>query len=475
MSKLINQGSFGCIYRPNIQCNDNDNKENENTNNSPNSFLENSPETYISKIQLYSKQEEEISKFIRTQIPRHHEYFAPIVSSCNIDIGKIDKDELEKCKILHSHTQEQTKPATTGDTDNAVIESNYKSSSVSTLGDSKRSVLNHQGAIPVLIYNDAFRASRYKSSSVSNKIRYIGKKTLGKELVRIGKYQPQQLLKKMIQTHIHLLQGIQQLLTAPTPIVHYDVKENNIMYEESTGNPIIIDFGISLQPTTLSPENYKSGFYVYSNKYPCWCMEILLINYIVHTKPTPVTYQEQLTHQDIINLQKIVEEIIQENPTYKNEVITQEERTNLQTETNNYISTFESKTWQQLMDVLLQTYPSWDNYSISVIYLTFMVDIFIHGTQPIKNPCIESYIEIVKSIVLTPPNKPRKTPTETIELLYNTFSKQSKKEHNKLIYEIIQLYKHHSQEKIRRMYYQSLKQLEADEKRGAKSPSQPQT
>jgi serine/threonine protein kinase len=86
MSKLIDQGGFGCVFYPGIEC---DGSVNKNTK-------------YISK--LHKKNHHVVNEYNVgkrvTKIPLYHYYFAPVVNMCNIDIAKIDKRERDMCRVV---------------------------------------------------------------------------------------------------------------------------------------------------------------------------------------------------------------------------------------------------------------------------------------------------------------------------------------------------------------------------------------
>ena len=84
--KFINQGAYGCVYKPEITC--------DGKIGNPN---------YISKIQIDNisvKNEILIGKEIK-KIPHFESYFAPILENCPVNINAIDKPEQDKCDILN--------------------------------------------------------------------------------------------------------------------------------------------------------------------------------------------------------------------------------------------------------------------------------------------------------------------------------------------------------------------------------------
>ena len=86
MSKLIDQGGFGCIFYPGIECD---------------GSISKNPK-YISKLHeknYHVVNEYNIGKMV-TRIPLYEYYFAPILNMCNIDIAKIDKRERDMCRVI---------------------------------------------------------------------------------------------------------------------------------------------------------------------------------------------------------------------------------------------------------------------------------------------------------------------------------------------------------------------------------------
>ena len=86
MSKLIDQGGFGCIFYPGIECD---------------GSISKNPK-YISKLHeknYHVVNEYNIGKMV-TRIPLYEYYFAPILNMCKIDIAKIDKRERDMCRVI---------------------------------------------------------------------------------------------------------------------------------------------------------------------------------------------------------------------------------------------------------------------------------------------------------------------------------------------------------------------------------------
>ena len=65
-------------------------------------------------------------------------------------------------------------------------------------------------------------------------------------------------LNKVLQTHIYLLNALDKLNRKG--IIHFDIKYDNIVYDQTLQAPIIIDFGLSIYKPNLSPANYAKEF-----------------------------------------------------------------------------------------------------------------------------------------------------------------------------------------------------------------------
>ena len=87
--QIIGQGTYGCVYRPNIQC------RTQNVGS----------KQYLSKLQRKDKtstNEIKLGKIIREKlhIRGDDDRFAPILESCPVNIGKLEEDKLSSCKMV---------------------------------------------------------------------------------------------------------------------------------------------------------------------------------------------------------------------------------------------------------------------------------------------------------------------------------------------------------------------------------------
>ena len=86
MSKLLSQGGYGCVYRPEIKCS---------------GAIGNKKR--VSKLQKQnyaSKNEHKIGTLIRT-IKRYDRYFLPVIKSCPVKLSNIDANILKPCEVIN--------------------------------------------------------------------------------------------------------------------------------------------------------------------------------------------------------------------------------------------------------------------------------------------------------------------------------------------------------------------------------------
>jgi len=363
--KLINQGTFGCVFRPGIKCG-------TKTADS---------EKYITKVQVNADEvhrETEIGKIVTT-IPRYKYRFAPIIEACPIDVSTIGSTEISKCEVITKSINKQSHP-----------------------------------------------------SFISNKIKYVGKYTLGDYLDRLitsssstSSKSVDNYFKELIDIHIYLLQSLQLLVNAN--IIHYDLKENNIMFDETHAVPIIIDFGLSFQINKLTEANYADAFYTLYAQYTCWCVEITLLCYIIKRvyKDNIEPLTAKIKKAAIDDVKKHVLIYITENEALKNG-ITENEKKLFKLKINSFIYSFHEKTWKQFMDALITTYKSWDNYSLAVILIREMS--YVGVLQEPNINFLQEYIKCLKAVILAPPTQRQEIPV-TIGTIKDIFAKVNKTEY----------------------------------------------
>jgi serine/threonine protein kinase len=311
---------------------------------------------YITKIQKLedANSEIEIGNIIKT-IPYYTHFFSPIESSCTINTKSISYELIKKCKIMQNELSEFEK-------DN--------------------------------IYS-------------SSKIRYVGKHTLDEYIKTL----PNDTTKhtKIYNTHLHLLEALEKLLHHN--IIHFDLKGDNIMFDDIQSIPIIIDFGISnvITPLLENTSPSKPHFFVDYYSYDYWCIDVFMMANIEH--------ENQFYKQSIVTKQSLDLLLYNFKTPFFNRFLTEQEIRAFDRDYYIYFSKYanNNQTWQELFTDLLQFYKTWDNYSISMSYLRICKN---HMKD--TNPKLQEYIALLKTTIVSMPNK-RMTPeafrTQLLDIL----------------------------------------------------------
>ena len=299
---------------------------------------------YVRKIQAdndNNQKEIEFGKRIK-KMKHFKDHFAPIIDSCPVSIGNIADDEIKKCDVVNN--------------------TNIK--------------------------------------YVSNKISFVGNKTLGDYLIELYEISPKTFFKMIFQTHIDLLVSVRMLSDAN--IIHMDLKENNIMMN-SKNKSIIIDFGLSIDISQIKTnDDLKKTFWIFEDYSP-WCFDINTINSITQSKNIIIdsTYATEndinLSCKQFIDNSELLHLKFGDNPVF-NEKDLDDFKTNLV----NFMKPFINQSWKSVIDALLKFSHTWDVYALSYIYLSIIKNSMVYK---IDNPFIHSYVGFLKQNILSTPDK----------------------------------------------------------------------
>jgi len=178
----------------------------------------------------------------------------------------------------------------------------------------------------------------------------------------------QSILKSMISSYLYLLRSLQML--SEQKIIHYDLKADNILFDKNSELPIIIDFGISFNINNVDFNKLDQYFYVYATDYYIWSFDIHIINFLVNE----TTSDKYVITKEAFK--EIVDSIVDNNKAlslfssgfidkykkkcmiYGNKLINKDKATLLK------------------MMIRKESYQTWDNFSLSCIYLTFIQQAF---------------------------------------------------------------------------------------------------
>jgi serine/threonine protein kinase len=322
---------------------------------------------YITKIQRKkgtSDHEAEIGEIIR-KIPHYDDYFAPILEKpCLINMASIHDNEIKKCDFL------KTMPNT-------------------------------------------------KAPFESNRIKYIGKYTLANSLLIDYNTYPKTIVKKLVESHIYLLNAYKKLNDAG--VIHFDVKENNIICEDNSKKPIIIDFGLSIKKNDIKSSTLQKIFFVYGPDYGPWPIEVHIICYIINELGE--NWRKQPLTKEIFKT--VIIDVCKKNLALV-DLFTEQERKKYYTHLQLFFDKYVNKSGEEVVNEILKLKQTWDNYAVAVIFLYIIKDMHLNDYIE-HSEKLNTYVNYLKYIIVCMPDK-RPQIQNTKEHIVNIFKQVDRKE-----------------------------------------------
>jgi hypothetical protein len=319
----------------------------------------NQSEKFITKIEVRKKdviKEFEIGEYITKEIPLFKFMFSPILSYCPIHLSKITNDSIKECDLIN---------------------------------------------------ND-------KKILFSTRIKYVGEKSLETYLYSfLEKNNTKTFIKQLFETHLYLTNSIEKLIH--NKIVHYDIKENNIIYDDDQHLPIIIDFGLSFRIDLLQTDtSYEKAFYVFITECSWWCLETSIISFIVKkefNRSNKITFKKieksKSWMEYTININDILS-IIDNYYLNNNNIQIISKHWNSEVETskekwkkyikgifkNDKNEMIPNKNAKEIVTILMQSWDTWDMFSISFMYFSLLQSVCEDCFKPYQDYLVKYILEI---------------------------------------------------------------------------------
>ena len=302
---------------------------------------------YVSKIQrnnFSAKNEIYIGNVVKEH-PYFLNHFVPVVDSQSIDIKKIDDEDIEECNIF----------------------------------------------------------KKYKTSDFLNMKIYYVKGNNFLSYILTNKSSDFNFVSLLINSYNHLLNSLHMLTSMN--IVHYDLKGNNIMFNEINKLPLILDFGLSIKMDELKADNMDKFFYIYAPDYSPWCLEIHYISYLIKVNKDP----------SISDLENMVSQYVDNDTNPINILFSQDFIDKYKRLCMNQLKKYKSMGSVDAISYILTTWKTWDNYSLSIIYMSFFY--YIYSSKVPKQDFIKIILETL--LLNLHPDPERRLSVEETSLQFN--------------------------------------------------------
>lgn len=391
--QLIGQGTYGCIYYPGIKCGKKQPKD---------------PRQIVTKIQESRKttiDEMEMGEIIQT-IPKFQQFFAPIIENCKVNLSTINSKSIDKCELDLKNKK-----------------TNFMSNKIAYVGKySMGEYLNKK------IVDMSKKKITLKK----------GKSSVTKQVEQVKKF-----LIKIITNHIYLLESI--LLLQEKNIIHFDLKENNVMYDEKNDIPIIIDFGLAINMVNLKTATSFKNTFSFSDYETCtqWPIESILLiyickNIILTTDRSFISLNQTITSTK--GLRETIQKFcLKEYSDHRHVGLSEEVEKRFEIKVIHYINSFIGKTWKDLWDSLLESKNTWDSYSLAELFHYELFKLQLDNNRLIKY-FIGTYSNLLVELIISEPTKRMSIP-DTIDKMKQIIRNIKKKETdvlNKLLKPMIQ-------------------------------------
>jgi serine/threonine protein kinase len=420
-------------------------------------FIElNTPSTEMNEMELVEHRIVKETLYGETikSIPNYYMYFAPILSSCPINIDVLNTQDKMKCELFREATTSSLR-------EKEKTEKLYINSKVHYV----------EGTAPSKYFAQILRSDL--SAHKDDETRQL----------------PAFFVTRFIRSYRHLLKAVRLLQggsTSNSIIIHHDLKDGNIIYDTKRGIPVIIDFGISFDKSVFEesshPKKLGDVFYRYYNKYTPWSIDVVIMAYIAKVVllkkgETDDSIKEIYEKEAVVadELKKVCDDFLENNEILKwvdtltegsntttdatgstdatdtkvlvegvasqtnkktdtvgedgigsavieritgtksvgddriplnemegngveGEVSDNSTRNKMKTQWYAYIESFNGKVWKDLVVDLSQRYASWDVYSLSVCYLQYIYQFeLINGKYQAPKVFID-FVEELKTV-----------------------------------------------------------------------------
>lgn len=375
--QIIGQGTYGCVFRPNIECS----KKNLGD------------PSFLSKIQKSDKtmrNEIEIGKRLPKSIR-----FAGIVETCPITVGKIGKEGVEKCKMLQKNKKMH------------LVSNKIKYAGKETISEYLENII------------------KTDKNTEKNSEKYI------KEVINTHLYLLESLVVLNTSNVLHLDMKYNNIMMREKRPVIIDY---GLSFAKDLLNIDKYKLKKSKNPFGIAVNYYIPWcFEVILLSHVSRNLSITDKDGNIKLLIDEEKERKNLDEKEKTTLTVILNRYIEENTVLKMSIFTSDERTKYKEKMKKWIEELKTKSWREIWNTLISTSNTWDNYGLSVMYL---MELDISGLLQLSKSetegFLKNYVKELKVTILSTPNE-RKLPENTKTVLSKIFSRIKKTDHKERV------------------------------------------
>jgi serine/threonine protein kinase len=167
----------------------------------------------------------------------------------------------------------------------------------------------------------------------------------------------------ILESYMNILKGIKYL--TEKKIVQFDLKNENILYDNKRDSFLISDFGISIDMDNYDDALLYKFFYTYAPEYYVWSFDIHILCLLLHNNEPSIT---------VNHISDTATRFINANPAFS---FFSDEFKSIYFEKcmlfgKQYIDRQGENVRDKKIKKLISGYKSWDNYGLSALYLRIL-------------------------------------------------------------------------------------------------------
>ena len=371
--QIIGQGTYGCVFRPNIECSKKDRTDPD----------------FLSKIQ--QKDRTMINEInIGKKLPKSPR-FAGILKTCPVTVGKIGKDGVSKCKMIQNKQ------------------------SVNLVSNK----IQYAGKDTISKYLQNILSSNKSSEKQSED--YI------KAIINTHVFLLQSLVVLNTSNVLHLDIKYNNIMIRDNKPVVIDF---GLSFEKDKLNIDKYKTKSSLQPFGIAVDYYIPWcFEVILLSHVSRYMSVVDKDGNIKILIDKEKEGTVLNSKEEEILIRILNKYIENNNVISMSIFTAQEKASFKEKMLLWIKELKGKTWRDIWNKIISSSNTWDNYGLAVM---FLIELDLSGLLQITDSQTEgflrAYVNEIKQTILSTPNE-RKLPEDTNKSLTAIFSRIKKIEH----------------------------------------------
>jgi hypothetical protein len=226
--------------------------------------------------------------------------------------------------------------------------------------------------------------------------------------------QKNKFLSILITSNLQILDAISKMQVITQPIIHFNINEETILYDNINAIPVISDFRMAFTKSDMDDNEIFMNLIPEYEDYSPWPIEIYILSNILNENPNE-------------NINEIIKKYISTEFFQKQNPEKVKEFENI---LNKYVETTQisNKPKNEIIEILKQNVFSWDVYSICILFVTLLQELEIETSI---YGFMKQYVDVLNKVIFSEPSN-RPQIKEIVDEIERIFTRSINKEEYKL-------------------------------------------